>query len=130
MGDRGRQLAHGRDAIGVRERLSFFLRPPAFGHIHQGPDEFDHIAGWAENRVADGLDLSDFATRMHNSIAMVEIYLFADCCPEVFFSAGPVIGMDAPLEFFKSRRPSCGIESGNAEYFFGPVGMFARAGNR
>ena len=54
MGDRGRQLPHGRDAIGVRERLSFFLRPPAFGHIHQGPHEFDHIAGWAENRVADG----------------------------------------------------------------------------
>ena len=38
MGDRGRQLPHGHDAIGVRERLSFFLRPPAFGHIHHGPD--------------------------------------------------------------------------------------------
>ena len=101
VGDRGRQLPHSRDAIGVRERLSFFLRPPAFGHIHQGPHEFDHIAGWPENRVADGLDHSYLAARMHNSIAMVEIYLFPDCCPEVFSSSGPVIEMDAPLEFFK-----------------------------
>jgi hypothetical protein len=75
--------------------------------------------------VADDLDLSDLAARMHNSIAMVEIYLFADCCPEVFFSSGPVIGMDAPLEFFKSRRPPGGIESRYAEDFLGPVGMFA-----
>jgi hypothetical protein len=62
---------------------------------------------------------------MHNPIAMVEIYLFPDCCPEVFSSSGPVIGMDAPFEFFKTRRPFCGIESRYAEYFFGPVGMFA-----
>ena len=41
MGDRGRQLPHGHDAVGVRERLSFFLRPPAFGHIHHRPHEFD-----------------------------------------------------------------------------------------
>src|SRR4029077_20281328 len=40
-------------------------------------------------------------------------------------SSGPVIGMDAPLEFFKTWRPFCGIESHYAEYFFGPVGMFA-----
>jgi hypothetical protein len=66
MSDRGRQLAHGRDAIGVRERLSFFLRPPAFGHIHQGPHEFDQIAGWADNRVADDVDISDLAARMLN----------------------------------------------------------------
>jgi hypothetical protein len=56
---------------------------------------------------------------------MVEIYLFADCGPEAFFSSGPVIGMDAPLEFFKSRRAPCGIESRYAEDFLGPVGMFA-----
>ena len=111
MGDRGRQLPHGRDAIGVRERLSVFLRPPAFGHIHHGPHDFDHFAGWAENRVADGLDLSDLAARMHNSIAYVPIYLFADCCLEVFCSSDPVIRMEAPLQFFKSRRPPCGIES-------------------
>jgi hypothetical protein len=29
----------------VRERVSLFLRPPAFSHIHHGPHEFDHIAG-------------------------------------------------------------------------------------
>jgi hypothetical protein len=62
---------------------------------------------------------------MHNPIAMVEIYLFADCCPEVFFSSGQVVGMDAPLEFFKSWRPSCGIESRYAEGFLGPVSVFA-----
>jgi len=56
---------------------------------------------------------------------MVEIDLFPDCLPEPFSSSGPIIGMDAPLEFFKSRRRSCGIESRYAEYFFGPVGMFA-----
>jgi hypothetical protein len=56
---------------------------------------------------------------------MVEIYLFADCGREVFFSSGAVIGMDAPLEFFKSRRPLCGIESGYAEDFLRPIGMFA-----
>src|SRR6202035_4537821 len=38
---------------------------------------------------------------------------------------GAVIGMDAPLEFFKSRRPPCGIETVNAERFLGPVGMSA-----
>src|SRR4029077_17509951 len=85
--------------------------PPAFGHIHQRPHEFDHIAGWTEDRVADALDLSDLAARMHNSIAMVEIDLFPDCFAEVFSSSSPVIGMDAPFEFFKSRRPFCGIES-------------------
>ena len=73
MGDRGRQLPHRRDAIGVRERLSFLLRTPAFGHIHHGPHEFDDMAGCAENRVANGLDLSDLAVGMHNSIAYVEI---------------------------------------------------------
>jgi hypothetical protein len=125
MSDRGRQLPHGRDAIGVRERLSLFLRPPAFGHIHHGAHEFDHIAGWTENRVADGLDLSDLAVRMHNSIAYVPIYLFADCSLEMFCGSGPVIGMEAPLEFFKSRRPPCGIETQNAERFLRPVGMFA-----
>src|SRR5207244_10573867 len=120
MRDRGRQLPHGHDAIGVGERLSLFLRPAAFCHIDQGPHEFDEIAGWAENGVADDVDLSDLAARMHNSIAMVEIYLFADCGPEVFFSSGLVIGMYAPLEFFKSRRAPCGIESRYAEDFLRP----------
>src|SRR5437667_331818 len=62
---------------------------------------------------------------MHNSITYVPIYLFSDCYPEAFFSSGSVIGMDAPLEFFKSRRPSCGIESRYTEDFLGPVGVFA-----
>jgi hypothetical protein len=56
---------------------------------------------------------------------MVEIYPFPDCCPEAFSNSSPVIGMDALLEFFKLRRSSCGFEAGYAEYFFGPVGMFA-----
>src|SRR5258706_6324907 len=131
MGDRGRQLPQGRDAMGVRERLSLFLRPPAFSHIHQGPNEFDHIAGWAENRVTYGLDLSDLAAWMRNSIADVEIYLFADCRLEAFCSSGPVIRMKAPLQFSKSRRPPCGIETQNAERFLGKVGIFAsRRGNQ
>ena len=95
----------------MRQRLPFFLRTPAFGYIHHGPYEFDHIAGWAGNRVANDVDVSDFAAQMHYSIAMVEICLFADCYPEVFFRSGPVVGMDALLEFFKTRRPPCGIES-------------------
>ena len=33
MGDRRRQLPHGGDAIGMGERVPFFLRPPALGHI-------------------------------------------------------------------------------------------------
>ncbi len=125
MSDRGRQLPDGRNAIGVRERLSFFVRPPAFGHIHHGPHEFYHIAGWAENGVADGLDLSDLTARMHNSIACVELCLFTDCCLEVFSSSGPIIGMDAQPEFSKPRRPPSGIETQNAKRFLGPVGMFA-----
>ena len=125
MGDRGRKLPHGRDAIGVRERLSFFLRSPALGHVHQCPDEFDHIAGGGDNRVANDMDLSDLAARMHNSIVVVEIRLSPDCFPKTFSSSGPIIGMDTSLEFFKSRWSPCGIETRYAEYFFGPVGMFA-----
>jgi hypothetical protein len=109
----------------VREGLPFFLRPPAFGHVHHGPHDFDHIAGRAENRMADGLDLSDLTAGMHNSIAYVELCLIADCSPEMFCSSRPVIGMEALLQFFKPRRPPNGIETQNAERFFGPVGMFA-----
>ena len=57
------------------------------------------------------LDLSDLAAWMHNSIADVKIYLFADCRLEAFCSSGPVIRMKAPLQFFKSRWPPCGIET-------------------
>src|SRR5260370_35458896 len=94
----------------------FCSRPPALGHIHHGPDVFDQFAGPVENRVADDVELSDLAVRMHDSIAMVEICFFPDCFPEAFFSSGPVIGMDAPLEFFKSRRPAGRIEPGYAVY--------------
>src|SRR5437660_9135219 len=76
--------------------------------------------------MTDCVDLSYLAVRMHNSIVMVEIYPFSDCCPEAFSNSSSVIGMDAPLEFFKSRRSSCRIESRYAEYFFGPVGVCAK----
>src|SRR5260370_17453547 len=107
----------GGDGWRGRESLCLVPRPPAFGHIHHGPHEFGHIAGRVENRVADGLDLSDLPIRMHNSIDYVEICLFADCCLEVFCRSGPVIGMDAPLQFFKSRRPPTRIETPNPEPF-------------
>ena len=126
MRDRSRQLPHRRDTIGVRQRLSFFLRTSAFCHIHHGPDEFDHVAGRVENRVADGLDLSNLAARKHNSIGYVEISLFEDCCPEVFCSASPIIRMEAPSKFFKSRQPCCGIKTLQPERFLGPIGDFAR----
>jgi hypothetical protein len=61
MGDRGRQLPHGRDAIGVGERLPFFLRPPAVGHIHHGSHEFNEIVGLVENRMTYNVDVLDFS---------------------------------------------------------------------
>src|SRR5260370_1289011 len=43
----------------------------------------------------------------------------------MFGSSGQVIGMDALLEFFKSRGPCRRIKSRHSEGFFGPVGVFA-----
>ena len=42
----------------------------------------------------------------------------------------PVIRMEAPLQFFKSRRPPRRIETQNAKGFLGKVGMFAGRGDR
>ena len=75
--------------------------------------------------MADDVDLSDLAVRMHDSIAMVVICLFPDCLPEALSSSGHVIRMDALLKFFKSRRSCRGIKSRYAEDFFGPVGVLA-----
>jgi hypothetical protein len=59
MSDRGRQLPHGRNAIGVRERLAFFFRSPVFGHIDHGAGVFSKIAEIVENRMTYDMDVLD-----------------------------------------------------------------------
>ena len=58
MGDRGRELAHGRNAIDVRELgmrlLQCLLRSLALGDVDGGAHEFDEVAGRAQNRMAYG----------------------------------------------------------------------------
>src|SRR5207245_6331576 len=77
------------------------------------------------NRMTDYVDLPNRPVRTHNAIDVVEIYPFSDYCPEAFSNSGPVIGMDAPLEIFKSRRPSRRLRPRYAEYLFGLVGVCA-----
>ena len=76
----GGQLSHGGHPVDVREvrlrlaqSLALFLRPLAFGDVHHGTHEFNEFAGWAENRMAHYVDISDLAAGMNDSVIQLEL---------------------------------------------------------
>ena len=90
MGDRGRQLPHGRDAIGVRERLPFFFRPPTFGYIHHGSHEFDEIADVVEHRMTDNVDVLELSIGHQQSMFKIEILPVLRCTIDCLLNTGSV----------------------------------------
>ena len=41
--------------------------------VHHGTHELDEIAGWAEDRAAYYVDISDLAARMNDSVIQLEL---------------------------------------------------------
>ena len=102
------------------------LRPLALGDVDQGTHELNEIAGWAENRVAYYVDISDLAAGMNDSVVQLELRPFALCSLERFRGPGLIIRMNALKECFESWLPTLRVETQQAVAFLGPVPNVAR----
>ena len=67
-------------------------------HHHHGTHGLNEIAGWAENRVAHSVDISDLAAGMNDSVIHFELRPFALCSLELFRDPGLIIRMNALSE--------------------------------
>src|SRR5207247_8797734 len=63
-----------RRALPCQQSLALFLRPPAFGHVHDRADELDEIAGGAEHRMADGVDTLHRSVRKNDAVVHLEVH--------------------------------------------------------
>ena len=132
MRNRGGQFSHGGDAgymseFGPRlvERILCAL---ALGVVNHGAHEFNEIAGWAEHRVADCVDVSNLTAGMNDSVIQVELRLFTPCSFVGFPGLGLIIRMDALKESFVSRLPTLRVKTLHAVTLLGPVRDPARGG--
>jgi hypothetical protein len=103
-----------------------FFRPLAVGYVHHGTDEFNEIAGWAENGMAHHVDISDLAAGMNDSVIQLEIRSFTLCFLDRFPDSGLIIRMNALKEHFVSRLATVRIKTQHPVAFFGHVPDLAR----
>src|ERR1035438_6879236 len=127
------QLSHGghpagvsKIRLGLAQPLPLFLRLPAVSDVDDGTHEFNEIAGWAENWMAYGASVSDFAAGMNDSVIEFKLLLFAHCCVNHFRDSGSIVRMNALKEFFKSWLPPFRVKALHSVAFLGPIPDVAR----
>src|SRR6266566_5397595 len=125
---RSSQLSHGGHPVHVREvclrltqSLSLFLRPLALGDVDHGTHKFNEIAGWAQNRMADVVDVFDSAAPKEDSDFHFVIRLFTYCSIDCPLPPGLILRMNALQPFFPSRHALFWIEAIYAIPFLGQM---------
>jgi hypothetical protein len=96
---------------------TLFLRPLAFGHVHGGPDEFHHIAGRGEHRMADSVEVLHRAVRQNGSEIYLELRPFTDGSLEDLDGPGSILRMNALDNRFEWRYTPFRIEAVHAVEF-------------
>jgi hypothetical protein len=109
-------MPHRCDAIGVREGLSLFFRPPPFGHIHNGSYEFNEIAGFARNRTAYDMNVFDCPIGHQQSVFKIKIRPFLRCTINCLLHLGSVVRMGS-FERKSYRRLVGSLVSEDAKSF-------------
>src|SRR6266496_5977284 len=97
------------------------LRPFAPGDVHYSSREFDEIAGRAENRMTNAVNVPDGATRMDNAIFKFNVDLVTDGPFGDFPVPHLIVGVNSLKEFFESGQPLPRIETQNSVAFVRPV---------
>src|SRR5260370_42141636 len=95
--------------------------PFALGDVHHGTHEFDQIAGWAENRMAHSVDISNLAAGMNDSVIQLELRLLAPRCLGCFPNLGLIVRMNALKECFESRVSTVPLQTHHPLPFLAPV---------
>ena len=75
----------------------------ALGHVHHGTHELNDVAGWAENRAAHYVDISDLAAWINDSVVQFEVRTFARRSLDRSCDPGLIIRMNAFEECLESR---------------------------
>src|ERR1700733_15749647 len=108
VGQGGSQLSHSGHAADMCEihlRLAKrFFAQLALGNVRRAAPELRQIAGCVQNRMADGVDVSDRAVWKKDSEFHFVIRLFSDCLIDCPSPLGSILRMSAQQPFFKSRR--------------------------
>src|SRR5260370_31274136 len=108
-------------------RAQFFLSPFALGDVKHGTHDFNQIAGWAENRMAHHVVVSNLAAGMNDSVIQLELRLLALRCLGCFPKFGLIIRMDALKQCFESRLSTVRVKTQHAVAFLGPVPNVTRS---
>ena len=106
--------------FGVCQRLPFFFRPPAFGHVDDGSHEFHEIAGFADNALTYYIDVFDFSIGHKQSMSNVKIPPFLRYAIDCLLNAGFVKRM-GPFKHETYGRLNGPVAFENAKGFLRPV---------
>src|SRR5260370_311330 len=102
----------------------------ALGNVNNGTHKFNEIAGWAQNRMAYHVDVSDLAAGMNDPVIQLELRLLAPCCLGYFPELGLIFRMDALKKCFESRFFTMRVKTQQSVAFFGPVLELAGGGEK
>src|SRR5262245_27211535 len=72
---------------------TLFIRLLAFGHVHDGPDEFNHIARRVEHRMSDSMEVFHRAVWKNGSVLYLERRPFTDGSIDALADPGSIIRM-------------------------------------
>src|SRR6266403_1372276 len=132
MGDRGRELTHGRDAVGVRQ-LHLHLADGHFGaltlgHIYSSTNKLDELAVFIENRMTRGIDMPNCSVWQKNPVLGEGINSFAKRLLKSLLYPIAILGVDLLPKIVSRRQALPWIQSENSEHFLGAVQHLFGAG--
>ena len=93
----------------------------ALSDVDHSAHEFNEIAGRAQNRMTDDVNVPDGVIRRHDAVVRLPLCLLADSRLDEFSEAGLVVGMKPLKEFFESGQTVLWIETQNTIAFLRPV---------
>jgi hypothetical protein len=87
------------------------LGPLALGDVHHGTYELNEVAGWAENRVAYLVDISELAAGRTVAVIELELRPFVRCSLELFRDPWSIIRMNALQSGFEWQHLALRIKT-------------------
>src|ERR1700676_1127231 len=97
------------------------LGPLSLGDVRRATHEFRQITRWAQNRMADGVDIFDRAVWKKDPEFHLVIRLFSDGSIDCPLPLNSILRMNAPQPFFPSRHALFWIEAIYAVPFLGQM---------
>jgi hypothetical protein len=85
----------------LAQSLALFIRPPAFGHVHQDTHEFDGGAGRVQNRMGYSMHVSRRTVWKKDSEMRLEILSRAVCSLGAFNDPRSIFWMHTLYHFFE-----------------------------